>query len=104
MKIAKKIDIMGHEFKVLIQHKDGCGGSFDCINNTITIEPDEVDKPAVLLHEIVEIILCLMRTHSDRPPERRFVLIHHPWDDEVSDSFTTFCEILYDTLHRNGVI
>ena len=100
MKIPDKIDISGHEFKIVKQPSEfNADFSFnDRIINLGTGWKHEEDIITVLIHEISEIIhLSLSNRFDDIDNDSFFFLFNH-------SKFTNHNEILVGTLIRNKLI
>lgn len=105
MKLPKSVRIMDGDWRVIVKHKDNCGGSFSGVKQEITIEPKTRDKHEVLRHEIAEIILCDMGTFKDfEGGGREFTLHHHFSSYRSCESLGIFLKTYYDTLKRNKLV
>jgi len=100
MRTPDKIDITGHEFKIIRQpSKFDANFSFnDRVINLGTRWKHEEDIINVLIHEISEIIhVSLGNRYDDIDNDSFFFLFNH-------SKFTNHNEILIGTLIRNKII
>jgi len=97
-----KLDIMSSTYTVTYVKLIDCKGCFDTYSQIIKIDPRYKDWKATLLHEIAEVIACLMFTIVDKGRKRSIVLNHNPLIHD--DTFSAFIINLLDTLQRNKLI
>lgn len=99
LKIPKVIYINESKVKVVIDPKLSAYGEFNYHKALIRLNPACPNIEATFLHEIIEFIAASMYLIKDTSKYRKIVFLHSP--DKSEDNFSTFINILFDTIRRN---
>ena len=86
MKIPKTVNINGLKYKIIL-NKQAKGGMFDTKKQTIELNPNDVEdyKKEVLLHEIMEALLCEKRLrYESADGDIKYIMTHRELEGYIT--------------------